>query len=350
ASFNVSPEKARKLKHEMADVSPFDSAPRRSSQEEKVARALSGATGQVFSMVQSSVMFAKSQTGVQDLSLDRVFLCGGGSLLKGLDRYLASNLNVPVERFDPFESIDVSAVEDDLDDEERAGAVVALGLAFQGAYDECYSIEILPPSLEKARRFQERTVFAVLAGVLVALFLGFDTWRSKADHEAATKDARTFAAELRKRQRVAEEYADAVVSRAENAKKIELLEERVVAGVGLDRALGMVQRYLPRDLYVKEVELVRTKDEELGIGGASKPAVEVRGEGREGVEGLEQLFNRFVTELARDPLLPRTPKTKTSPSGPRKAFEWSVTMNFSEPPPSADDGVPDDEEAADGSE
>lgn len=350
ASFNVSAEKARKLKHEMADVSPFDSAPRRSNQEEKVARALSGATGQVFSMVQSSVMFAKSQTGVQDLSLDRVLLCGGGSLVRGLDRYLASNLNVPVERFDPFEHVDVTAVEAELDEDERAGAVVALGLAMQAAYDDCYSIEILPPAMKKSRDFNEKTLFAVLAAVLVVAFLGFDAWRSRADYEAATKDSRAFESELKKRQRSVEAFAEAVVARAENARKLELLEEHVVAGVGLERALGMVQRYLPPDLYVKGVELVRTKDEELGVSGDSKPAIEVRGEGREGIEGLEQLFNRFVTDLARDPLLPRTPKTKTSPSGPKKAFEWTVTMNFSQlavDPNAAADG---DEEDADGSE
>ena len=345
ASFNVSPEKARKLKLEMADVSPFDSAPRRSSQEEKVARALSGATGQVFSMVQSSVMIAKSQVGVQDLARERVLLCGGGAQLKGLDRYLTSNLNVPVERFDPFDGVDISRIE--LDDDERASAVVALGLAMQVADSESYSIEILPPALRKRRDFGEKTIFAVLAAVLLVAFLGLDAYLSRANHEAATKDQRTFTSELNKRQKTAERYGEAIVDRAEKSRKLELLEERLVAGLGLDRAFGMVQRHLPPDLYVKGMELIRTKDVDLGIAGDSKPAIEVSGEGREGVEGLDQLFNRFVMQLARDSQLTITPKTRTSAAGPKKPFEWWVTMNFSKP---ADVPGSEEDEDSDGSE
>ena len=41
---------------------------------------------------------------------------GGGGRLKGLDRYLAANLGVAVESFDPFEGLDCSAVDDELDE------------------------------------------------------------------------------------------------------------------------------------------------------------------------------------------------------------------------------------------
>ncbi len=352
ASFNVSADKARRLKEEMADVAPFDQQSRRTSQEEKVARALSGATGQLFSMVQSSVLFARSQTGVSDLHLDRVLLSGGGARLKGLDRYLASNLNVPVERFDPFEAVDVSSVQDDLDEGARLASVVALGLALQGVYDDVYSIEILPESVRKAKRFQERTVFAALAGVLALVLLLHDAWQSRADHAAAAADSAAFRSETKKRTRDADRFSALKVERIEKAGKLELLEERLVAGLGLERTLTLVQRYLPEDLYATGIEIQRAKDPDLGILGDAKPVVVVRGEGREGAEGLEALFNRFAQDVAQDPLLSRTPKTRTSPAGPKKPFEWTVTMNFSKAPPAAseDSGAGDAEEATDGSE
>lgn len=343
ASFNVSPDKARRLKEEMADVSPFDSATRRSAQEEKVARALSGATGQLFSMIQSSVMFARSQTGINDLNLDRVLLCGGGSLLKGFDRYLHSNLGIPVERFEPFDAVDVSEVEDELDENARATCVVALGLAMAGVQDGLYSIEILPAALKKARAFKEKSLFVVLAGLLVLLFLAHDAWRSRAEHAAVVKDQATFRRELDRRTKRATAYEEAVDTRVQQARRLELLEERVVTGVGLDRTLEMIQRYLPADLYVTGVALKKIKDPDLGIHGEARPVIEVKGEGKEGAEALEQLFNRFAQDLARDPRLMITPKTKISPGSARKPFEWTVTMNFSRVARTTDGGDQADE-------
>jgi len=333
ASFNVSREKARRLKEELADVSPFDSATRRSAQEEKVARALSGASGQLFSMVQSSVLFAKSQTGVNDLALDEVLLSGGGALLKGLDRYLASNLNVPVNRFDPFDAVNLGAVEDDLDESDRARAVVALGLALTACSEDLYSIEILPPALKQARIFKERTLFSILAALLVVIYLGYDAFQSRRDDQLAAADQAQLQREFTKRQKRATDYEEAVQERLQLVRRLELLEERLVAGGGLDRALGMVQRYLPPDLYVTSLRLQKSTDPDL-VGPDTKdakPVIEVNGQGREGAQSLDMLFNRFAKELAQDPLLIRTPKTKTSPASVSKAFEWTVTMNFSIP-------------------
>ena len=342
ASFNVSKEKARRLKEELADVSPFDSATRRSAQEEKVARALSGASGQLFSMVQSSVMFARSQTGVNDLTLDEVLISGGGSRLKGLDRYLTSNLNVPVSHFDPFDAVDLSAVEEDLDESDRSTSVVALGLALSACYDDLYSIEILPHALKQARTFKERTLFSILAALLAVVFLVHDAYQSKGDDELAAKDQAQLQRELSKRQKRATAYEEGIQERIQRARRLELLEERLVSGSGLDRALGLVQRYIPPDLYVTSLSLRKITDPDLVLGTEPKPVIEVKGEGREGAQSLEQLFNGFVQELARDPLLKRTPKTKVAPASSRKPFEWTVTLNFSIPRESgADEAEPE---------
>ncbi|MBI4878205.1 MAG: pilus assembly protein PilM [Planctomycetes bacterium] len=342
ASFNVSAHKARRLKEELADVSPFDQATRRSPQEEKVARALSGATGQIFSMVQSSVTFARSQTGVRELALDRVLLCGGGALLKGLDRYLSSNLGVPVERFDPFGQVDTSGVDPQLDEKSRTTAVVALGLAVSALYPDLYSIEILPPALKKARTFKEKTAFAIAAGVLAVLFVAHDAYRSATDEAAAARDETRFRRELETRQGRRRDYEKAVAERAEYARRVELLEERVVGGTGLERTLALLQRYLPEDFYVTSIAHKRTTDLDLGIVGEAKPVVEVRGEGREGAEALEQLFNRFAQDLDRDALLPRTPKTAIFPGGANKPFQWTITMNFSEAPAGGEEAGEDE--------
>ncbi len=335
ASFNVGREKARKLKEELADLSPPEENKKPlSSQEEKVSRSLAGASGQLLSMVQASVMFARTQTGLEDLKLDKVLLCGGTATLKGLDRSLAANLDCAVERFDPFARVDTTAVDDQLDDATRLTSAVALGLAITAACADSYSIEIVPASVKKARAFREKTVFAILAAVVIVGWLAWDAVTARTAFERASADVRQFSAESDKRGRLERTFKEEIERGATLSQKLVLLEEKVVAGTGLQRAQFLMQKHLPADLFVTSMELSRSKDVELGLAGdVQKPVVIVKGEGRESAERIEEAFNKFAEELGADPLLGRRPKTATSPASAKKAFEWSVTLNFSRTPP-----------------
>lgn len=331
AAFNVSRDKARSLKEQFANVSPFDVA-KRSAQEDKVSRALAGATGQILSMVQSSILFARSQTGQNELKPSRVLLCGGTSRLRGLDKYIESNLNVPVTAFDPFAAMETGEVSTELDDDARASAVVALGLALGASGTDVYSIQILPAAVRKAREFKEKTVWIIGAVALLVVWLGAYAFMSKRDADAATADERTFATELEKRTKAKKSYDEGVALRADQAAQLSELEAFVVSGVGFERALTLLQKHLPFELYVRSVELEGVVDPNLGIPGPdTRPVIVVRGEGREGATGVEAVFNRFVQTIAADPLLPRTPVTSTKPASPKAPFEWTVTMNFSKP-------------------
>jgi len=346
ASFNVSADKACSLKMELADVAALNEGRALSSQEEKVSRALSGATGQLLSMVQSSIVFARSQTGLQELEVDRVFLCGGGSLLRGLDSYLSMNLGVPVSRFDPFSAVDAGGLEDDLPDALRATAATALGLAITATGDDVYSIEILPTALKKKRAITERYLFVALAVALVIGLLIHDAWLSARDTGAATAVASRLQRDHRQREKRLRDFEEGAALRRASAERIGLLEERVTPGTGLSRTLVLLQRNLSVELYVTSVGIARVKDASLGITGAEpRPVIEVRGEGREGAMGLERIFSTFAQRMAADPLLDRQPVTSTRPAGSRNPFEWTVVMNFATPSPS---GVADEGEAPDG--
>ena len=128
--FSVGSQHAEKLKKEMASLHPGASYP--TPNHERASRAILGAAGQVLSLLQSTVMFCKSQIKLAGLKVDRVLICGGGAALDGLPEYLASGMGIRVDVFDPFRVVEVdglSPAEADLLEEYKLEAVIALGLA-----------------------------------------------------------------------------------------------------------------------------------------------------------------------------------------------------------------------------
>src|SRR6185295_13104018 len=83
----VSPTKARELKETVVDLDP--KARFSDANAEKSSRAALAGAGQLTSLLQSAVLFCKSQVKITGLKLDRMLVCGGGAAIKGLPRYLS---------------------------------------------------------------------------------------------------------------------------------------------------------------------------------------------------------------------------------------------------------------------
>ena len=188
ASFNVSERKAEALKKDLLDLDPQSRGRYASGQAEKVTLAATAAAGSISAAIQSSLSFCKAQTKLADLRLDRVLLAGGGARLRGVRGFLRETLRCPVEVFDPFENLDLSALPP-ADAEQlqamRHEAVVALGLAVGRLDDTLYSLEILPEAVRKAQRFQQRTVWNIVAGVIVVGVLALQVKHARTEVEAA---------------------------------------------------------------------------------------------------------------------------------------------------------------------
>lgn len=104
--------------------------------------------------------------------IDKVFLCGGASRLRGLSQWLQNRLECPVELLGP----------------EMAGVVrpemtVAYGLALQGCGQAELRLSMLPPAMRWQKKRLQRWPFLAAALALVAL-LGFALegicWRGNA--------------------------------------------------------------------------------------------------------------------------------------------------------------------------
>ena len=189
--FNVSEAKAEKLKCEMGDLRPREQRRGLTPQQEKVSFALEGASGRLFQMVQSTVQFAKTQIQLNQLDPEKIFVTGGSANMPGLADSLSASLGVPVEVFDPVAEAGVEVVGD-------AGTVdmtVAAGLAALGADPDAYSVEVLDAAARKAKEFQDRQLWSVLAVVAILAYLGLFWVRSGDEFVKADKNYTMLKAE-----------------------------------------------------------------------------------------------------------------------------------------------------------
>jgi type IV pilus assembly protein PilM len=97
-------------------------------EEEDVIEIITQAYKRVLEEVQKSFEYFGTLSGGE---VEKVLLCGGGSMIRGLDGFFADSLNVPVEILNPMQGVKINSKNFDssLIDEMGGLSAVALGLA-----------------------------------------------------------------------------------------------------------------------------------------------------------------------------------------------------------------------------
>jgi type IV pilus assembly protein PilM len=329
-AFNVSARKAETLKRDLLDLDPQSRGRYASGQAEKVTMAAGGAANSIVAAIQSSVAFCKAQTKIADLQLDKVLLSGGGARLRGLRGLLREALRCPVELYDPFANLDLSALppgDQEQLQQMRSEAVVALGLAVGAADDSLYSLEILPAAVKRRRAFAQRTVWNIAAAALaVVLLVSFAK-----DRKAAVDEAETAMNMLRRQKAqidsVHDQAARIVESNARDRAIVQHLAGQAVPLHGTLRVLRAVTANLPPQLWVTRIGF-----EPRTTGNTQKRhAVEVKGWAKE-LDGanVSDVLIEFTSKLKKDPLLVDVgaDATLTAPSSGESKIEFTVTVTF----------------------
>jgi type IV pilus assembly protein PilM len=332
SSFNVSGRKAEALKKDLLDLDPQSRGRYASGQAEKVTMAAGGAATSISAAIQSSLSFCKAQTKIADLRLDKVLVAGGGARLRGLRGFLRENLRCPVELFDPFQNLDLSALPP-ADTEQlqamRHEAVVVLGLAVGRIDDTLYSLEILPESVRKRQRFQQRTIWNVAAGLLVLGLLALQMAHAKKEVAAAEEEATLLRRSIASANSI---HGDAVAAIEANKVERALVEHLSVQALplhGLLRAQRAIAAHLPPQLWIEKIEVA---------GGVSTGAqrrrpgvvVDAAGKNLNGVDA-DRVVSEFVGKFKNDPLVAGVllPVMQSSQS-PDSASRFKVTVDFAE--------------------
>jgi len=341
ARFEIDEKRAERYKIEEGTLDTTKSFT--DANQEKAARALAAPAGQVLALLQSALLFAKSQVKLSTLKLDRVLLCGGGAALEGLPRYLKEALSVPVEIFDPFEFVDTSKLDPataDLLDDHRMEAVAALGLATCGSDPESYSIEILPESVRKRRDFLTGPAFLIAAAVLAALYLGLYAFEQGGRLDELT----TEAARLERKFRQADTTHRQTATLLEENRQLEDFSQELFAlkgsGEQMVRMLTVLEDSLPEDFWLETMTIAWGFDAELRVDRANeRPIIRLRGRAREGTDSPIVLWEEYIASLKAG-----YPNVRLTQSMGQSDFTLALTALAKEDPPAEEEVEGDDSE------
>lgn len=314
---------AESVKIEHVDLTP--GARPRTPEAEKATRAVMGAAGQLTSLLQSAVMFCKTQVKLSGLKIDRVLICGGGAALPGLPEYLSAGMGVPVHLFDAFHVVDTSALsaeESDLLEAHELEAVVALGLATMASDSAAYSLEIVPGGIAKKREFFGGTLWLIAAGVIGLGFLGYSVKHLAAKLDKVDGVSRGLASKVKRARAIHDNTEDLVAANEELAARTLKLQGIAGSGEQIARALAFFDEGLPRDFWITRIESSFESDEELGVERREeRPILVVRGSLREGVESPTTQFQTMVSQLQE-----KMPQATLNPGIGRQAFSIDMTL------------------------
>lgn len=330
-SFNVSTRKAEALKKDLLDLDPASRGRYSSGQAEKVTMAAAGAASSITSGIQSSIAFCKAQTKIADLRLDKLLVCGGGARLRGLRGFLRENLRCPVELFDPFGSADLTSLPTE-DQEQleamRHEAVIALGLAVGRLDDTLYSLEILPEAVRKQQRFQQRTIWNIVAVLLVLAVLGHQVMVSKDNLELAQRRTNQLRSQVAAANSTNAEASALIEANQQDRALVEHLAEQALPLHGLLRTQRALNAHLPPQLWIRKIDIGAGKV--ASAGNKRRSVVTVEGSGKE-LDGVNvgPVLSDFYAAFQVDPQLAGgVPTLKAQQVG--EAVQFVITIDFGE--------------------
>ncbi|MCA8979361.1 MAG: pilus assembly protein PilM, partial [Planctomycetes bacterium] len=334
--FGVSAAKAEQIKIEQASLDPR--APHADANAEKASRAILGAAGQLQSLLQSTLLFSKSQLKITSLKVDRVLLCGGGAALDGLPGWLSSAMHVPVELFDPFRVVKTEGMSPEAQqelEEYKLEAVVALGLATMGSDPDAYSVEILPERERKRREFWGGTAWLVAAGVLalgglVNSYVSQSRQLGELETELAQKETR-----LRRADRVDKGTVALLADNESLAEAAFELQGLRGTGEQIARTFDVLGRRMPDEFWLNRFASSWGFDPELGVErGFERPVLHLEGNAREGTAAMSTLYEALLSALTQE--LPSS-RLKAAPSPRGTRFEIDLTTLAPPAPQAADE-------------
>lgn len=253
-----SPEEAEARKVAAANLGPADAGEDEES-EGSIRGPVRSAAGQLSGFITSSINHAKVQLNDRELAIDKIYLSGGGSRVRGLPEYLSAALKIPVEILDPFQKVDTSLVEKlggTSVGELPTDLAIALGLAQLVAPPAtATTLSILPDPLKKRRAFFRTNLWLALGGAVMAATLLLLTVLSTFQMRAKKDRLEEFLAQTSEITRKMDEMEGLEREQREMLAKSDYLLSHLAGGRVLLDSISRLSKSLPNEIRLRDVKI-----------------------------------------------------------------------------------------------
>jgi type IV pilus assembly protein PilM len=161
SAMDIEPEQAEQLKCKKGAVLRPGEIAARPEAERPMQEAIAATAEEFFGAIRASLMFARAQTRLVNLSVGRVFLSGSGARMKRMPEFFEDKLGVSAAPITPPEHWGVPGTPG-----RPSRWMIALGLALLALKPTEERISLLPPRARKRRLFWQRDVLAWAAALL----------------------------------------------------------------------------------------------------------------------------------------------------------------------------------------
>jgi type IV pilus assembly protein PilM len=263
-----------------------------------VRQALLNSCGQIATLLNSSINFARAQTK-RPLPVARILLSGGAARLPGFVRYAEEMAKLPVAAFDPFEGWDTKST--GLPKgffEAPSDLAVAAGLALMASGKPATKLSFLPQQMREQREFTRRGAVAVAGVMLLLAACAYQAVAAMGTKSEATGRAEAARSTKRDLDLTAERADELMKERDTLRGRIDLLCREAEAGGFLMKALAAARETKPEGLWLTEVEMVPAAENEKLPRGFK---VHLRGMVEDPEEGKGSLAD-YAAALKKHPL------------------------------------------------
>ena len=214
--------------------------------KKQMSAALVREAAQVCAALENAVLFTKQQTKLRELKIDRVYLTGGGSKLKGLQEFMGRRMRMEVVPLEPLRSISVDRLPADQaaalkNDQHTMSVALGLALSHQPG---AFAFQLWPAILEQKKIFWSRGAYLYYAVAMVAVAIGlflFTPYRNAlalaSNNAAATKAVAQAEDENKKIATLKADYD-------ENEQRLKQIDENILSG---DKFLNILAELKSRD-------------------------------------------------------------------------------------------------------
>jgi len=202
--------------------------------------------------LEASLMYAKTQTGIKELTPERLVLAGGGAELKGLLEFLGRRLKTAkAERFEPTRNLQVRDVCPPPETLRRMAG--ALGTAIARLEPMAFSLDLLPDAFKKRREFFRHDIYLYYAVAVVLGALGMFVYRNVSTYLEMDRGITERRAVLKNDADALENYD--VLKEETQWQQLDLnaLLERVYSGRDILRVMSIFRKKTPQEIRLVEV-------------------------------------------------------------------------------------------------